>query len=203
MRPLTIAFALLLAPGAALACSQPANGTLELVPGLDDTEPPSMPVLLDHTLERAEVGLDETAECSDFAYLNLYLTALDDQTATEDLGYELDIVDGTVPDDLIVPLVPVTDPDGIGDALIQLIWHDADSRSEPLDFTLAIASVDLAGNTSDAAEVRIEDPGLGDLEDGVPEQDPKPVQDPETGCDTTAWSATGALDALARVVQRR
>jgi MYXO-CTERM domain-containing protein len=77
----------------------------------------------------------------------------DDRTPAAALGYRVTQVSGSGPLDLPLEAVRAN-----GDLV--LVWTDgATDDQEPLDFTLAVVAVDLAGNESAPTEVHVTDPG--------------------------------------------
>ena len=115
------------------------------------------------TIERAQIdGTD--LDCTHLAGVLIEVTAAtDDRTQAEDMGYV--VVDSTAPGAFIVPdlamrtgacSVPV--PENC-EKLIRLQWSDVDPQT-PLDFSFALAAMDLAGNVGPASEpVVVVDPG--------------------------------------------
>ena len=98
----------------------------------------------------------ELNSCADIGRIDLTLTASDDRTPAEDVGYKLRFASGERPDaDLRLPEEPVHSP-------MTLYWGDgASDIQESFDFFLEIAAVDRAGNTGPWTLIEIADAGSG------------------------------------------
>ncbi|MDG1483482.1 MAG: hypothetical protein P8R54_28080 [Myxococcota bacterium] len=81
--------------------------------------------------------------------------ASDDRTSSEAMGYRAVLLEGALPDTLTLGENAVLGPDRLN-----LLWTDgATAEQEPLDFTLGLIAIDLAGNESAPAEVWVADDG--------------------------------------------
>ena len=88
----------------------------------------------------------------------MQVSASDDQTAVENLGYQIEVATGRLPDGLVLPTGAVRT---LGGNLF-LGWIDgASDDQEPLSFSLTIRAVDLAGNVGPPVTVTVADPGSG------------------------------------------
>jgi hypothetical protein len=72
---------------------------------------------------------------------------VDDRTPPHKVGYRLVLVSGTLPDGLYLPVDPVRAYErSTAMHAIQLAWDDGETNDqEPLDFTLDVIPIDLAG----------------------------------------------------------
>ena len=95
-------------------------------------------------------GAMAVSSCDDLGSITLQLTASDDRTSTDNLGYLPVGVEGDLPSGLLERVeVQRADDDGA----LTLWWIDgATDVQEPLKFALAIIAVDLAGNRSAPSE---------------------------------------------------
>jgi len=158
-----LAVCLLFAPAVAFACSYPGNSPYQLDPdeiGLDQ-EPPSKVSVLDVYLGRPD---DSDDNCWGHSVVYLIIKpATDDRTDAEHMGYVVSKVSGSCPSGFgfngyIEDLGPVL---GYQNEELFLHWNDInDDGSRPLDFTLAVSAVDLAGNQGPPSDpIHIFDPG--------------------------------------------
>ena len=149
---------------ASLACSFGSPQPLVLDPQAkaSDTTPPSVPVAKVDSVRRGR-GPTTNSDCSqsasscdDIGSIDIAVTATDDQTPTDRMGYQVEVVAGRLPDGLALPTGPVLQMGGH----LYLHWIDgATDGQEPISFTLTIRAVDLAGNTSPPADVEVADIG--------------------------------------------
>ncbi len=163
---LSTVFAVVAIEQVSLACSYGTPQALVLDPQAQasDTTPPSVPVAKVDSVRRGQ-GPTTNADCSqsasscdDLGSIGIALTATDDQTAPEEIGYQVEVVAGHLPDGLELPTGPVLLMEGH----LYLHWIDgATDDQEAVSFTLAIHAVDLAGNTSTPANVEVSDGGSG------------------------------------------
>ena len=160
------AFAVVAIERASQACSYGTPQPLVLDPQAQasDTTPPSVPVAKVDSIRRGR-GPTTNADCSqsesscdDTGSIDIALTSTDEQTATDKMGYQVQVVAGHLPDGLALPTGPVLLMGGH----LYLHWIDgATDDQEAVSFTLAIRAVDLAGNTSPPANVEVSDGGSG------------------------------------------
>jgi hypothetical protein len=93
------------------------------------------------------------SSCGIRGWLELHLEApTDNRTPPEQMGYEIAVIAGSAPQGLI-PSRAVRARDGT----VPLHWLD--DGQEPLEFTLSIVSIDLAGQRGPANVVEVRDPG--------------------------------------------
>jgi len=157
-----LAICLAFAPVVSWACSYQGNSTHQLDPneiGLDQ-EPPSKVSVLNVYLERPD---NVDGYCWGLGAVSLIITpATDGRTDAEHMGYMVSKVSDSWPVGFGFTdngdLGPVRAFDG--DELF-LYWSDInDDGSRPIDFTLAISAVDLAGNQGPPSDpIYIFDPG--------------------------------------------
>jgi len=157
-----LAVCLVFAPAVSWACSSPANSTHQLDPnetGLDQ-DPPSKVSVLDMYLGRPD---NVDGYCWGLGYVSLIIApATDDRTDAEHMGYLVSKVSDSWPEGF--GFTDNGDPGPVRaydlDELF-LYWSDMnDDGSRPLDFTLAISAVDLAGNQGPPSDpIHIFDPG--------------------------------------------
>ena len=106
--------------------------------------------------------LDESV-CDDRGFIVIELVRVDDdRTPREKLGYRITRVEGTLPAAGMLPSYAVKVIPVPGKPLqFQLEWVDgATDNQEPIDFTLAVTAVDLAGNESvPSSPIRVSHPG--------------------------------------------
>jgi MYXO-CTERM domain-containing protein len=171
----------------ARACSPPFLTTHELDPAEEaaDTTPPDAPALGELQIARqpALPACNDSGACDGTGLIILDVTApADDRTAAASMGYVVELV-GEVPN-VFPPDEPVR-VDEQGE--ISFYFND---RDQPLDFTLSVRAMDLAGNLGEAATIEVSHPGgTGCIDDGRPQ----PPDDREAG----GCSATGASSPLA------
>ncbi len=188
--------AAVLAPGAARACLSEAPEPHQLDEseiGVDvlAPEPLAAPSVL-ITRGRGPVcedGACASTSCDDRGVISLQFSpAVDDRTPSESMGYRAVLLEGALPETLWL-----SEDAHLGPDRLTLLWTDgATDEQEPLDFTLGLISVDLAGNESAAAEVWIVDDG-------------RSASAEPTGCAAAAASGLAAilLAALPALLRRR
>ncbi len=148
-------------PSAALACSfvGPDPFTVEQNP--DDTTAPGAVSEVSMQIQRGvgpmSDGCDQVmTSCDDLGWLSLRFQApQDDQNGPEDIGYRLEVVEGTPPGDLGFPSTLIIPQGGVSDGEVSFVfpWLDgASDEQEPFSFVLRITAVDRAGNPSDVSE---------------------------------------------------
>ena len=101
-------------------------------------------------------GACASTSCDDKGIVSLQFSpASDDRTSLESMGYRAVLLEGSLPDTLSLSENAVLGPERLN-----LLWIDgATAEQEPLDFTLGLIAIDLAGNESALAEVRVVDDG--------------------------------------------
>jgi hypothetical protein len=155
-----VALSLLLCAPTALACSVLGPEPHALVEASDDATPPATPEFQGLTISRGHgPGPGGAAtSCDDIGFITLSLATEDDTSPAAAIGYQLSLVDGTLPFDLPAEAVR---PQGGADLV--LTWIDGATRDqEALTATLEIIAVDEAGNLSDQPlTVELSDPGSG------------------------------------------
>lgn len=154
LRPLLLAAPLLvLDPRRAHACTLEGNFPLDIDPeeaAVDET-PPTAPVDVRAT-EVEETRDSGCGGCGDFASFMIIVTAgTDDRTPAEQLGYLVEVVDGSMP-------FEVGDSPRVGPALH---FYSGDLDAPPFSATLSVSPVDRAGNVGPAATVEVRGGGVG------------------------------------------
>jgi hypothetical protein len=113
-------------------------------------------------------GIKSDTSCAGLGLIQIRFTgAKDDRTPREKIGYLIAHVAGTLPYGLSLPrdarLATPVASDVAGEVLflLTLVWADpATSDQAPIDFTIALTAVDLAGNESaPSSPIRIRHPG--------------------------------------------
>jgi len=140
---------------AALACDPVPEPTEYLArPALaaEDTTPPSTPEIGEAILRQRRPELLETqSRCGSLSSFQIVFapSSTDDRTAPENIGYELEVVDGEPPSALHLPTTPVR---------FQYDWAVADrfvfgfgESNEDVRFSLRVSAIDEAGNRSSAS----------------------------------------------------
>jgi hypothetical protein len=185
---------LLLAVPDTFACSFVLGDPHAITANPEDTTAPTAPADIEGRLHRG-VGPTQglfgasSSSCDDLGWIELELdVAVDDVSATENVGYQLRILDGSLPDGLQVEETRRIDFLNGDRGVLTLLWVDgATDEQESFDFTLGIAAVDEAGNVGEEVTVALADAGS----DG-------------RGCATTqGGGAIAVLAALALVARRR
>lgn len=150
-----------------LACSlapQPPH-TLDPQAQATDTVAPAAPELSLGDIRRGKDPDTDYSSCSqsatscdDLGSIALQVSARDDQTTADHMGYTFEVTAGQPPSNLYLPSGAVRTRAGN----VYLYWNDgATDDEETIDFTLAVHAVDLAGNTGPAATLRVQHPGSG------------------------------------------
>jgi len=97
------------------------------------------------------------SSCDDLGGVGFQVQATDDLTPPERIGYLFTLVSGSLPAGLVLP--GAVEPRG---GEVAFGWVDgADDDQEPIDFTVRVVAIDLAGNQSVAQMVRVTDEGSG------------------------------------------
>lgn len=159
-RVATVLMALTLATPAWAGCREQDNPPLEIDTaevGVDSAAPgPPVSVEVVEIVRGMRDGCNSATgdSCLEYGYVKIHVvSASDDRTPTEALGYSLRIVSGSFPAQV---------PEGAVTLLgehIYLEWYDDQG---PLSATLSIQAVDLAGNIGPALSFEIESPGTAD-----------------------------------------
>jgi len=157
---LAIAAATAWGPTPARACSF-AGPTAHVVdPSLQATDqtPPTFPAPISYEVRRGiqSSGGCSHSSCEGTGEIYLSADATDDATPPERIGYRLSREAGTLPSGLILPHGAI-EP-GLSGPRLFLLWDSgARDGDEPIDFTLRVVAIDLAGNESAPQLVRVQD----------------------------------------------
>ena len=97
------------------------------------------------------------SSCDDIGVVAIPVSATDDNTAPEQIGFRMSVAAGSLPEGVTLPSDAVKSS---GD-MLALFWVDgARNDQEPIEFTLRVVAIDLAGNESAPQTVRVsDDPG--------------------------------------------
>lgn len=152
--------ALALAEPAAVACSLVGPTPLVIVPS-DDAMPPAIPMLGEPEINRGRGPrgflIRSSTSCDDIGWIDVSAASTDDTTPAEELGFEVEVLDGELPDGLTLPDGPLT---YFTPGTLSWTWLDgATNDQEPFSFVVAVTAVDLAGNRSDSTQVTVTDEG--------------------------------------------
>jgi hypothetical protein len=133
-------------PETALACKPLGSEFLAIEANPDDQEPPSPPVAeLSHINRASEPERDgcgtTSSSCDGTAYVMLSVTASDDVTPAERLGYEIVVHGKKGPRSLEQPILA-------REGELMLTWSN-DDPDDDVDVTLELWTVDEAGNRSE------------------------------------------------------
>jgi hypothetical protein len=148
------------------ACSFASPTPLTVDPQAQATDgtPPSAPVgKLDHITrgkgpKRTSTCGMSVSSCDDLGSIAITVSATDDQTASDQLGYRVELASGRLPGDLALPTAPILAMGGY----LYFHWLDgATDEQEEVSLSLAISAVDRAGNAGPSATVEIHSPGSG------------------------------------------
>ena len=100
------------------------------------------------------------SSCDDIGEVTLKLdhATWDDRTPPEKMGFIWQLSAGQLPNDLLPPSGPVR---LTADGQLPLFWIDgATDSQEPLEFSIIVIAIDLAGNQSQPSEaIEIKHPG--------------------------------------------
>jgi hypothetical protein len=145
----------LIAPAPLGACSLATNEDhhLDLAFGSDKTAPGTVTAsvydLIHHENDGDGGGCGtHVASCGSFSSLTLDVSAIDDQTPAERIGYRLRVISGDTPRDFNVPMQDVR---AFGSQLY--LYFAVDDHD--FDFELEIRAVDLNGNAGAPTVVAI------------------------------------------------
>jgi MYXO-CTERM domain-containing protein len=104
-------------------------------------------------------GCSSYDSCEGMAAVVISVSATDDATPAQEVGYRLTLVDGALPQDMRLPDSPIRT---IEAGHLWLYWGDGDSDDqEAFSFTLQIVAIDLAGNESAPQTLEVADSGSG------------------------------------------
>jgi hypothetical protein len=155
----------LCAPAPARACSIAAPITHVVDPAMQATDQmaPTLMSIPTPTIGRgfAPGGCSgSSSSCDDIGVIQIQVKATDDMTPAERIGFRITLAGGTLPAGLTLPADAIDLTPGY--PIVGLFWTDgATNDQDPLDFTLSIVAVDLAGNESAPQTVVVHDDGGG------------------------------------------
>lgn len=110
--------------------------------GLADTEPPDVPELVDIGFN--VVWGDGCEGCGDALRIRAVLgDTQDDTTSPESMGYQIRVLDGALPGEIVLPEGPVQGPE-----LVFVFPIEPETLEEDLAVQLELRAVDQAGNVS-------------------------------------------------------
>jgi hypothetical protein len=139
----------------ALACSlvpEPEAHTVDTALKATDTTPPARP-----TITLLQVIQDHDSppgdSCGDVSSLSLELSATDDQSPMDKLGFELEVVGGALPKGLVLPTEAVRTTSYNAN---RLTWTFGESNQD-FSFALRVTAIDEAGNRSTPSDVVLEE----------------------------------------------
>jgi len=125
-------------------------------PSLQETDhtPPTLPAVIPPAqIDYGDSSQDGCAsDCENIASIRIPAVATDDMTAAGRIGYRFTAAAGELPPGLTLPDTAV-EPNA-SDA-VELLWNGTTGR--PVDFTVEIVAIDLAGNESAPQSLRIMD----------------------------------------------
>jgi hypothetical protein len=146
----------LVVPGPARACEpigEIAHTVIASMQATDQTPPtlPALPPAEVHRSDGSNQGGCGASSCRDVGIISIAALATDDMTQRERIGYRFTLESGTLPASLALPTTAIQGT---------TLWWGADTGEEPIDVTLRVVAIDLAGNESAPQTVRvIDDPG--------------------------------------------
>jgi len=108
------------------------------------------------TAEVLSIGGKGGGSCDDLGHIKLRVSAIDDRTPGERLGYSIEIVDGSPP----AGFRPFSEPIRAYAGAMHIYWIDGGAY-DSFDFTLGVTAIDLGGNRSAPTQVRIQETGCG------------------------------------------
>jgi hypothetical protein len=138
--------------------------TLDAQAQVSDSTPPGVPTVSVESIHRGKgpqgSGCSQSASsCDDIGTVSLLVSATDDQSSAENIGYRIELASGTLPSGLTLPSGAVR---ALGGGSLVMVWIDGNTdQQEALSFSLTIRAVDLAGNVGQPATIQISDPGSG------------------------------------------
>ncbi len=172
----------------ARACSMapPTPHTLDPAAQTTDATAPGIPSATVASIRRGKGPetnysscTQSASSCDDLGSIRLQVSAQDDQTPVDKLGYQIALASGQLPSSMTLPTGAVRTQGGT----LLFVWIDgAKDDQESISFSLTISAVDLAGNIGPATTVEIHDGGSGGCS-----MDPSPL---------SAWPSTTVLILL-------
>ena len=180
-------------PSSALACSFIEYDEHLIDDTIEDEVAPSLPSLDELDINRgvgptrSGLGSQMSTSCDDLGWITLRLSAEDDLSPPENLGFVFTLDTGSLP--FTLPSEPARPFDGS----ITFVWIDgATDDQEPIEATVTVNTMDEAGNLSaESLLLTISDEGS---EEGI------------KGCSTGSGApglGLGLLGLVALVVRRR
>jgi|SRR5262245_17758268 len=128
-----------------------------------DHQPPGQVVATLVSIGRGRAPGPNANSCDDLGTIRIELLRFeDDRTPQEKLGYVVKLAEGTLPEHWLLQDTPYRIlPDRDGRLRFTLVWIDgATDEQEPIDFSLVVSAVDLAGNEGPPSlPIRIRHPG--------------------------------------------
>jgi hypothetical protein len=155
-------------PSVAEACSSVVEThELDAAEQQIDRQPPAAAQVPADVVRVLRRGIRSDTSCAGIGLIQIAFTgAKDDRTPRERIGYLIRHVAGTLPYGLSLPPDARLATPEAGDVpgevfLLTLMWPDpATSDQAPIDFTIALTAVDLAGNESaPSSPIRVRHPG--------------------------------------------
>ncbi len=146
----------------ALACVQIPDVAHVIDPESADVVAPAAPEIGEVAVGRGQgpepAGCfsSVSTSCDDAGLISIAVSAADDVSAAEDIGYRVELVEGDLPESFTLSTAIWRARDGH----LSLRWNDdATDDQEPFDVTLSIVAVDEGGNESQPVEIDVSDPG--------------------------------------------
>ena len=139
----------------ARACKRLGPITHVVDPSLQETDhtPPTLPAIQRAQLHYGEGSQSGCAsDCPDVGFISIPADATDDMTAAGKIGYRYTLEAGELPPGLTLPATAV---ERNGSNAVVMDWDSTTGR--PVDFTLQVVAIDLAGNESAPQSVAITD----------------------------------------------
>ena len=126
-------------------------------PSLQETDhtPPTLPGIQRAHLHYGDGSSSQggcASDCPDVGFISIPADATDDMTAPERIGYRYTLEAGELPPGLTLPATAV---ERNGSNAVVMDWDSTTGR--PVDFTLQVVAIDLAGNESAPQSVAITD----------------------------------------------
>jgi hypothetical protein len=172
----SVLLGMLLVTSDAAACSPIPNQLHEIDPAEADVDrtPPSVvatvgPVYRGHGYKQTGACSWSGDSCMDSGSFSINVKPTDDRTSPERMGYIVRLVDGNPPglaENQLGIAIRSSYTDG---SMLVFYWDDgATDDQEPIDFTLEVTPIDLAGNEGEPVLVEVHDPGSGGCGAGSP-----------------------------------
>ncbi len=118
---------------------------------------PSVPIVSSARLRRANCEpTSGCVDCSCMGSVTLQVQTEEGQPWPSDVGLRVRVVKGSLPTGIAIPDHALT----VGQGTV--VFSGGDNAKQPLDFTLSLVAVDLAGQESQPAEVHLTDRGCDD-----------------------------------------